>query len=136
MVAFALEQEHEHLAHDGLVLDDEDGSSVTCSRLHLGRIEHGTSGWRFLTDRRLNRKHRSFARAGPDVDGMPQQIGKTLYDRETEADALAALASRVVELMEFLEDRRKLIRRNADTGVPHLDAQRVAAAPAPDQPLP
>jgi hypothetical protein len=64
---------------------------------------------------------------------MAQQIGETLHDRETEPDALAAFASRIVELMKLFENRRKLLGRNADAGVPHFDAQLVATAPAPEQ---
>src|SRR6202035_2478453 len=46
-----------------------------------------------------------------------------------------ALASRVVKLMEFLEDRLQLSRGNAYPGVPHLDAQLVAAPAAAEQDL-
>ena len=66
---------------------------------------------------------------------MAQQVCQALDDGETETETLAALACRIVELMELLEDRLKLIFRNAEPGVPHLDAQRAAATPAAEQNL-
>src|SRR5205085_3952939 len=80
-------------------------------------------------------KDRALARTRPNVDRVPQQFCQTLHDREAEADALAALAGRIVELMKLLEDRRKLLGRDANAGIPDLDAQFVAAPPATEQNL-
>ena len=44
-----------------------------------------------------------------------------MHDRKTQADAAAALAGGVVELMKLLEDRFQLFRGNAYPSVPHLD---------------
>jgi hypothetical protein len=49
---------------------------------------------------------------------------------------LLTLARRIVELMELLENRLKLLFGNADPGIPDLDAQLVAAPPAAEQDLP
>ena len=64
---------------------------------------------------------------------MAEQIGQTLYDRKTEAEAAAALARGVVELMVFVEDRLKFFVGDADAGIPNLDAQHVFAAAATEQ---
>ena len=47
----------------------------------------------------------------------------------------AVLAGRIVELMEFLEYRVKLLFGDAGAGVPNLYAQLVAAPPAAEQDL-
>jgi hypothetical protein len=65
--------------------------------------------WHVRADWYFDRKHRALARPGSDIDGMTEQASQTLHDRETEADALAALACRIVQLMEFLENRRKFL---------------------------
>ena len=58
-----------------------------------------------------------------------------MHDGETEAEATVVLADRIVELMEFLEYRAKLLSGDAGAGVPNLDAQLVAAPPAAEQDL-
>ncbi|HWW52044.1 MAG TPA: hypothetical protein VN044_09960, partial [Verrucomicrobiae bacterium] len=66
---------------------------------------------------------------------MAEQVGQTLDDGKAETEATHALASRIVELVELFEDRLNLLFGDADTGVPHLDAQFVAPAPAAEQDL-
>jgi hypothetical protein len=66
---------------------------------------------------------------------VAQQVREALHDSETETEALAALARRIVELMKFLEDRLELLFGNADPGVPDLDPQLVAAPSAAEQNL-
>ncbi len=66
---------------------------------------------------------------------MAQEIAYALHDGKTQAETAVALAGWVVELMEFLEDRLQLSRGNAYAGVPHLDAQLVAASAAAEQDL-
>ena len=66
---------------------------------------------------------------------MAEQVCQALDDGETEAEAFAALARRVVELMEFSENRCEFVFGNADAGVPDLDTQLVAAPPAAEQDL-
>jgi len=58
---------------------------------------------RVSTERYLDGKDRAFARTGTDIDSVAQQVSQALYNGETEAEASAALARRVVELMELLE---------------------------------
>ena len=64
---------------------------------------------------------------------MAEKLAQALDDRQPQPQAAAALAGGVVELMVFLEDRLQLGGRNADSGVPDLDAQLSPAAPASDQ---
>ena len=64
---------------------------------------------------------------------MAQQLRQPLHDGQAEAKAAAALAGRIVELMELLEDRLKLLFGDAEAGVPDLDPQLVATPPAAEQ---
>ena len=66
---------------------------------------------------------------------MAQQIAQALDDRQAQAEAAAAFARGIVDLMIFLEDRLQLRFRDADAGVPDLDAQLSAAAAAAEQHL-
>jgi hypothetical protein len=123
----------EHLAEVGFILDNQNCSAASRGRLRL-RPARLQSGRRFVRRKRyLDRKDRALAWTGSDIDGMAQQLGQTLHDRETETDALAALAGLIVELMKLLENCRKLVGRDADAGIPDLDPQFVAAAPATKQ---
>ena len=70
-----------------------------------------------------------------DIDGMAQQIRQALHDGETEAEATVVLAGRIVELMEFLEDRVKLLSGMPVPVSQTSDAQLVAAPPAAEQDL-
>src|SRR5579859_2504410 len=88
-----------------------------------------------VPDRHLYGKHRTLAGLGVHVDRMAEQVGQTLNDRKTKAEATRALAGRIVELVELLEDRLNLLFGDADAGVPYLDAQLVAPAPAAEQDL-
>ena len=87
------------------------------------------------SERYLDGEDRALAWTGLDIDGMAQQIPQALHDGETEAEATAVLAGRIVELMEFREDRAKLLLGDAGAGVPNLNAQLVAAPPAAEQDL-
>ncbi len=62
-------------------------------------------------------------------------VAQALHDRQPEAEAAAAFARRIVELMVFLEDRLKFVVGDADAGVPDLDAQHVAVPAAAQQHL-
>ena len=91
---------------------------------------------RFLSkERHLDGKDRALAWAGTDIDSVAQQLCQALHDGKTEAKALAALTRWIFELMELLENRLKLLFRNADSGIPNLDAQLVAAPPTAEQDL-
>ncbi len=134
-VTLAFEQQCEHLAHRRVVLDDQDRAALGRTFRYLAPGEPRPP-WRcFSTERHLDGKHRALARTGTDIDSVAQQVRQALHDGETEAEALAALARRIVELMELLENRLKLFLGNADPGIPDLDAQLVAAPPAAEQDL-
>ena len=90
---------------------------------------------RVLSERHLDGEDRALARPRSNIDRMAQQVCQPLDDGETEAEAFAALARRIVDLMKLLEDRLKLLFGDADPGVPDLDAQHVAAPPAAEQDL-
>ena len=51
---------------------------------------------------------------------MAQQFAQALHDRKTKAEAAAALARGIVELMVLLEDRLKFLVRDADRRYPRL----------------
>src|SRR5438445_9052254 len=123
-VSLSLEQYREHLAYLGIVFDDQDRAGGARDRHPL------RSAWQpllVLSERHLYGEDRPAVRPGADIDGVAQEIANALHDGKTQAETAVALAGWVVELMEFLEDRLQLSRGNAYPGVPHLDAQLVAA---------
>ena len=61
---------------------------------------------------------------------MPEQNPETAHDRKTEPEAAATFARRIAELVILLENRVEFGVRNTDAGIPDLDAQRPAMAPA------
>ena len=67
---------------------------------------------------------------------MAKQIPQALHDGQAEAEATAALARGIVELMVLLEDRLKFLIGNADAGVPDLDAQHALRRRQPSSTLP
>src|SRR5512134_938157 len=66
---------------------------------------------------------------------MAEQGREPLDDGETKTKSLAAVPLDVADLIELLKDVRQAIRRDADTGVPNLDPQGLAASPTADQDL-
>ena len=66
---------------------------------------------------------------------MAEQVCQALHNGQTKAEALAALARRIVELMELPENRFKFLFGNADPAVPDLNAHLVAAPGAAQQDL-
>src|SRR6516162_4110096 len=134
-VTLAFEQKREHLTHRRVVLDDQDCAALVYVFLHFARVEPRAPGRPASTERYLDGKHRALARTGTDIDSEAQQVRQALHDGEAESETLAALARRIVELMELLENRLKLLFGNADPGIPDLDAQLVAAPPAAKQDL-
>src|SRR5580700_4903689 len=120
VVTLFFEQQREHLAHRPVVLDDQNCASLVCAFPYLAPVE--PRRWRHVfSERHLDGKDRALARTGSDIDSVAQQVREALHDSETETEALAALARRIVELMKFLEDRLELLFGNADPGVPDLD---------------
>lgn len=64
---------------------------------------------------------------------MAEEFGKTANDGQTEAEALAAITLGIADLVELVEDLFGLLRRDADAGVPYLDAPMLPVPPHPDQ---
>src|SRR6185369_2944391 len=60
---------------------------------------------------------------------VAEQRAQPLDDRQPHAEALAAVALRIGDLIELVEDFWQLVLGDADPAVPDLDAD--AAAPAP-----
>src|SRR5208282_4846462 len=83
----------------------------------------------------LDGKDRALARTGTDMDSVAQQVRQALYNGQTKAEALNALARRIVKLMEIPENRFKFLFGNADPAVPDLNAHLVAAPAAAQQDL-
>ena len=71
---------------------------------------------------------------GPHLDPVLEAVGPRLRDRESQAEALSAKSTRgVVDLGDRLEDRLPKLRRDPDPGIPDLDAQLRARAPAAEE---
>ena len=70
------------------------------------------------------------SRPGGHLHRVPQHPRHALDDGQPQTDALAAAGALGQQLTEFGEDVLQLVRLDADTGVPYLDAQLV---PAPAQ---
>ena len=140
-MALVLEQELEQFAHLGIVLDDQDRAGAVACRFGacLGRRRAGRGCRR--RGRRPAAASTSMAKTEPlpglraDADPVAQQIAQALHDRQAEAEAAAAFARGIVELMVLLEDRLKFLLGNADAGIPDLDAQHVSVPAAAEQHL-
>ena len=63
---------------------------------------------------------------------MAEQLRQAAHDREPQSDALGPIALGIAELIELLKHMLLLVTRNAAAGIPHLDAQVAAPAPASD----
>ena len=66
---------------------------------------------------------------------MAEHRSDPLHDGETQAKTQAALTGRIVDLMEFFEDRLEMIDRDAHAGVPDFEPEPVAAPAAAEQDL-
>src|SRR5437870_2993024 len=64
---------------------------------------------------------------------MAEQRAQALDDRQTHAESLAAVALRIGDLVELVEDLGQLGLSDADAAVPHLEADAAAPAPRGDQ---
>ncbi|MDT4827793.1 hypothetical protein FQZ97_611520 [compost metagenome] len=113
--AFAVVLGHEHEAA---------GVGRQRRRRCLGR------GQRLARQRHRHREHRAPAHARAQRQRMAQQRGRAAHDGQAQAQPLGAVALGVAELVELPEHLLLFGRRNADAGVPHLDAQRVGARAA------
>ena len=101
-MTLAFEQEREHLAHRRVILDDQDCAALMCAFRCLWRDVPRLPCRRISSEERnLDGKDRALARTRTDIDSVAQQVCQALDNGETEAKALAALARRIVELMEL-----------------------------------
>ena len=66
---------------------------------------------------------------------MAEQIAHPPHDGKPEAEAEAAFARLIADLMIFLENRLHFVFRNANAGIPDFDAQKSLAAAAAEQHL-
>src|SRR6185503_6826227 len=82
--------------------------------------------------RRADRDDAASADLRPYSQRVAEQLREAAHDRESQANALGAIALGIAELIELLEHVFQLVLRNAATGVPHLDAQLPAYAAAAD----
>ena len=132
-MTFVVKEQLEHFEHSWIVFDDQDGAAGGCVRLRPVLIENGLVSRLWSSKRHLDAEDRARAQSGANVDLVSEQIGKALHNGKTETEALASFPSRIVELMEFLEDRLKLQFRDAGAGIPDLDAEHVTAASAAEE---
>src|SRR6185436_13360171 len=132
LAAPALQQALHAEAHRLLVVDHDDELAADQVRhLLLDRLGDGLDAGR-IGNRHFDREARALADRGAQPQRMAEQLHDAPYGREPEAEAARAVPSRIVELIELLEDALVLLSRNADARVPDLDLGNVAAPPAGD----
>src|SRR3984957_8375903 len=99
-------------------------------RLGRARLRAGLKGR--PSERRGDEEHRPLARAGAQPYGMLKHPSQTLDDRQAKPKA-ARHACALVEPLELSEDRALMLGRNAEAGIPDLDADRAGNSAATDQ---
>src|SRR5439155_6718727 len=82
--------------------------------------------------RDLDAETRTLAWLGIYAHRMLEQRRESANDRQSQAHALAAVAPRIADLIELIEDTLALGCRNADARVPYLNHQSSAASPRAD----
>ena len=87
---------------------------------------------RRASERRGDEEHRALARAGAQADGMLEHPPQTLDDRQAQPKA-ARHPRALVEPLELGEHRALMLGRDAEAGVPDLDARGAGHAAAADQ---
>src|SRR6185295_18447326 len=125
----------QQLAHRRVVLDDQNGAYGRGALVRIFLCQLRDVRRAGPPQRHLDGEDRAHAHARADVDVVAEQVGEAQHNGESQAEALASLARGIVELMELPEDRLKLQLGNTWAGVPDLDAELVAAAPAAKQDL-
>src|SRR6202453_4440947 len=85
------------------------------------------------SQRDLDREYRALSVQRAHADRMAKQFAQTLDDGQPQAEATTSLAGGVVHLVILLEDSLQLRLRDADPGVPDLNAQIVQSTTAPDE---
>src|SRR4029077_14265436 len=100
------------------------------SRLRRARLRAELR--RRMAERRSDEEHRPLARAGAQPDRLLEHPSQTLDDRQAEPKA-ARHARALVEPLELGEHRALMLGRNAEAGVPDLDAGSAGNSTATDQ---
>src|SRR6185437_10123382 len=125
-MALVREDHLEQFTDFSVVLDDQDRAD-TVSATTLLTISREDSLAIILPairgERDRDGKDRALAGLRADMHRMAKQGRQTLHDGETEPEAETALPRGIAELMIFAEDCLKILFRNADAGIPNLDAQ-------------
>src|SRR3954462_2568711 len=99
-------------------------------------VSHGAmlrSIWRFPPRQPRDPKHRAFAGRGGDFNAVSEKGRQAINDSQPNAKALNGSVGLLVAPVKLAEDLAELIRRDADAGIPDLDADRRSAASASDQ---
>ena len=95
------------------------------------------SGWgRIINvsgDRDANPEHGTARGLGLNLDPVSQQFNQPGDDGQAKAKPALGLVVFVAALIEFLEDQVFLTLGNATAGIPDLNTQGPAPAPAPEQ---
>ena len=132
----ARQQNAQALEHARLVVDGQNLEPVErlARRDRLGRAGLRAGLRRRPSERRGDEEHRALARARAQADGMLEHPPQTLDDRQAEAEA-ARHPRALVEPLELGEHRALMLGRDAEAGVPDLDARRArtrgGSRPAP-----
>lgn len=129
-----LEKKLQKFAHFGIVFDDQDfaGTLDVFCRSVVAAVEIAQPSRR-RTARRLadfDGKDRAFVRERAGAHRVAKEFAQTLHDRQAEAEAAAHVARVDFEPVIVLENRLKRFARDADSGVPNLDAHYSGAPPA------
>jgi len=132
----ALQQLLDRLAEDVVVLDHQHVDADELAADHLADLGLADLAVPDVAQRHGDGEHRAVAGPRADIDRMTEQRRQTLGDVEPEPEALLAPPPDVVDLVELLENPLAMVRGDAGSGVPHLDAQAVADPPATEQHAP
>ena len=126
---------HEQGAHAfanlGFIVHDGDSLSVEIAgQPHRMRRTGADIGG--IAGRQQNAKHRSPAKARIHFHVMPEQAPQTADDGEAQSKSARAIAFRVSELVELLEDAFAFAGWNTRPGVPYFDRDAATTAATPE----
>src|SRR6187549_3779526 len=124
MKSFQLEQYAHRIAHTWLVFHQQQLESLAGTRFAHRQVASSAQFIRgCLRDGQIEREHRSESGRGADRNLQVEELGDSLNDGQTQAVALPRTIWRYTDLVELLEDVRKLVGSNANAGVADFDAQ-------------
>jgi len=102
----------------------------------VSRLPHPVAGYARLVAfawtnvRCKDRKAGSSTRGRAEFDAVPQELDCLAHKEKTDPEAIALQG---IKADESVKDRRRLLLRNADPGIVHVDSDIRAAAPAAEQ---